>query len=88
MIKSFGIAVCLGALALGLGGCNVGMSPAGPSPEVFKKDVEALSPQRQIEYYHNRPMPKDQKAAMIAQIEKKYGIKADEKAPAPGAPVN
>ena len=87
MIKSIGVLAAGAAIALGLGGCNVGMGPEGPSPQEFQKQVDSLSPQKQIEHIQGSPMAPAMKAQKIQAIEQKYGIKADAAPTAPGTPA-
>lgn len=83
----FNIMVALvGLMGAGvLSGCNSGMMAEGPNPTEVKAKIAAMSPEKQIAFYQGSPMPPAQKAAKIAEIEKKYGIKAGEPASHPGA---
>ncbi len=67
-------------------GCNLGMQPAGASPEEVKSTIAKMKPEDQIKFYESSPMPAAQKAAKIAEIKAKYGITGDTPAPAPGRP--
>jgi hypothetical protein len=69
-------------------GCNVGMSPSGPSEDQIRKEIAAMPPEKQIKLIRGSPMSPKEKEQKIAEIEQKYGIK--ESAPAqtgpPGVP--
>jgi len=63
------------ATAIVLSGCNSGTMPEGPSPSEIQKKIASFPPEKQIEMYKNSPMSPDQKAAKIAEIKAKYGLK-------------
>ncbi len=67
----------VGLLALACVGCNVGNAPEPMSEGQLKDAVSKLPPQDQINYIRSTPMPQAKKDERIAEIEKKYGIKAD-----------
>jgi hypothetical protein len=58
-----------------LSGCNVGMQPEGPDVAQVKAREASLPPDQQIAMIKDAPMPAAQKAAKIAEIKSKYGIK-------------
>jgi hypothetical protein len=64
------------AATLCIAGCNVGMQPSGPSPDEVRAKIATMPPEKQIEMVQNSPMPPAAKAAKIAELESKYGIKA------------
>ena len=78
MNKNIWIAGLLGLACLG---CNVGSAPEPMNESQLKDAVDQLKPQDQINYIRSTPMPEAKKAERIAEIEKKYNIKAD--APTP-----
>ena len=59
-------------------GCSVGEAPAGMSGDDAKTAVSKMSPQDQIKFIQSSPMPPDEKAKKIAEIEAKSGVKAAE----------
>jgi len=69
-------AALTGVLAvLVLSGCSVGMMPEGSSPSEVRAKVAAMPPEKQIEFIQSSPMKPAEKAAKIAEIKTKYGLK-------------
>ncbi len=69
--------VLFGSISIMCSGCdNVGNAPQG-STEQVKKDIDALSPQKQIAQWQYSPLPAAEKEKKIQEIEKKYGITRD-----------
>jgi len=62
-------------VAGGMSGCSMGMMPEGPSASQVKEKVAAMPPDQQIAFYQNSPMSPAKKAAKIAEIKAKYGLK-------------
>lgn len=75
-MKTRTILSALGA-SMALLGCNAGMAPEPMSREEARDALSKMSPQEQIKYYESGPMPAEQKKQKIAEIEAKYGIKAE-----------
>jgi hypothetical protein len=70
-------------------GCNVGNAPEPMNEDQLKAAIEKMPPQDQINYINSTPMPAEQKAARIKEIEAKTGYKdpgSGSKDPASGAP--
>jgi len=65
-------------VALALGGCSIGMAPAGMSRDEARDALGKLTPQEQIRYYATGPMPMAEKQKKYAEIEAKYGVKASD----------
>lgn len=79
----------LGALsAIFLSGCNnIGNAPTPMSPEQTRAALDQATPQQQIDWINRSPMPPDEKARRIKEIEDKHGVKAGGVSGAAGAPV-
>ena len=75
MARKSTIALVGAIFVLALSGCNVGMQPEGPNPDEVKAKEASLPPEQQIAMIKNAPMPADQKAAKIAEVKAKYGLK-------------
>lgn len=78
--KSIWLAISLGFVCVG---CNVGNAPEPMNEAQLENAVEKLPPQKQIDYINSSPMPADEKARRIAEIEAKTGYKAESKSGAP-----
>ena len=65
------------ALAIGIAaaGCDTGEAPKGLSPAETEAAVNALPPEKQIEYINRSPMPAAAKEKKIAEIKAKAGMK-------------
>ena len=74
-------ALCGLAALIAMAGCNVGMAPEPMSREEASDALGKMSPQDQIKYYRDGPMPREQKDAKIAEIEAKYGVKEQASGP-------
>jgi hypothetical protein len=79
----------LGALcAIVLTGCNnIGNAPTPMSPEQTRAALDQATPEQQIDWINRSPMPPEEKARRIKEIEEKYGVKASAVSGASGAPV-
>lgn len=77
-IRKLLIPVAILTAGLSLAGCNIGMAPSGMSNEEARSALDKLSPEQKIRYYASSPMPESEKQKKYAEIEQKYGIKAQD----------
>ncbi len=76
MTKTQFFAIAIPVMILAAGCDNVGNAPPPLSPDDTKKALSEAKPEDQINWINRSPMPADEKARKIKEIEDKYGIKA------------
>ncbi|RYG30353.1 hypothetical protein EON81_25070 [bacterium] len=69
----------VGLLVVVCTGCSVGNAPEPMSEAQLADSVSKLKPQDQINYIRVMPIPQAEKDRRIAEIEQKFGMKADAK---------
>jgi len=78
MKKNVLIAVMgLGSLFFASGCSGIGNAAQGPDEAQVKQREAALPPDKQIELLKSAPMPADEKAKKIKEIQDKYGLSSD-----------
>jgi len=63
------------AMGFAIAGCSVGDAPKGLSAEETRAAVDALPPDKQIDYINRSPIPQAEKEKRIADIKAKAGMK-------------